>query len=329
MRYRTLGDGLAVSAVGIGGMGFTDGTAELADAVRAALDAGVTLFDTADYYGQGTAEETLGALLGARRAEAVIATKTGVLHRDAGPPGLDGSPEHLRAACDASLKRLGVDHIDLYQLARIDPAVPVEESVGALAELVAAGKVRHIGLSEVRPDTLRRAHAVHPIAAVQTEYSLLERHVEGEILATCGELGVGFLAYRPLALGLLAGADVDMAALPPRDWRRRDPRFQPDTLPVNRRLVRPLLTTARRNGVSPARLALAWLLTRAPYLAVLPGARTVGHVRDAAAAAEHPLTGAEATELAALLADPPAGDRYPGPMLAMVDGAPAAVGGRS
>ncbi|WP_231921398.1 aldo/keto reductase [Micromonospora auratinigra] len=316
------------SAVGIGGMGFTDGTAELADAVRAALDAGVTFFDTADYYGQGAAEETLGALLGARRDEAVIATKTGVLHRDAGPPGLDGSPEHLRAACDASLKRLGVDHIDLYQLARLDPAVPVEESVGALAELVAAGKVRHVGLCEVRPDTLRRAHAVHPIATVQTEYSLLERHVEGEILATCGELGVGFVAYRPLALGLLAGADVDVEALPPRDWRRRDPRFQPDTLPVNRRLVRPLLSAARRAGVSPARLAVAWLLSRAPYLVALPGAGSARHVRDLAAAVTQPLSAAEADELAALLAGPVAGARYPAPMLAMVDGHVTAGGGR-
>ncbi|MEV4636652.1 aldo/keto reductase [Actinoplanes sp. NPDC049548] len=323
MQYRRWRDGLTVSAVGFGGMGLGGPDTDPVTARRAvgtALDAGVTLFDTADYYGQGAAEEALGDMLGSRRDEAVIAGKAGIVHRDAGPPGLDGSPEYLRHACDRSLKRLGTDHIDLYQLARIDPSVPVEESVGALAELVAAGKVRHIGLCEVGPGTLRRAHAVHPLASLQTEYSLLERQAEESLLAVCEELGIGFIAYRPLTLGLLAGRTVDPAGLPARDWRRRDPRFADGNLRHNEELAAALAEPARERGVSPAELALAWLLARGPRIVALPGIRRPEHVPSAVVRDELVLTPEEADDIARLFpAGVTAGARYPAPLLALVD----------
>jgi aryl-alcohol dehydrogenase-like predicted oxidoreductase len=319
MRYRRLGDtGPVVSALGYGCLALGDAGPEAGDAVRRAIDLGVTLFDTADYYGQGRAETELGRALGARRDEVVIATKTGIVHREGGPPGVDGRPARIRSACERSLRRLGTERLDLYLLARVDPAVPVEESVGAMADLVAAGKVAHIGLCEAAPSTLKRAHAAHPLAALQTEYSLWERHVEDRIRPACAELGIGFIAYRPLGLGMLTGDAADIAALPPADWRRRDPRFQDANLHRNRRLADLLREPAADKGVTPGQLALAWLLDRG--VVPIPGMLRPEHVRENVAAVDLSLTAADRARLDAVFTPgAAAGQRYPPPLLAMVD----------
>ncbi|MFI8460607.1 aldo/keto reductase [Kitasatospora sp. NPDC085464] len=328
MRTTSLGrSGPAVSVLGLGGLplaGAYGPADDPAAIVRHALDLGVTLFDTADYYGRGAGEEVLGRALGRRGAAGrgsgiVLATKTGILHRDGGPPGLDGSPEHLRRACEASLRRLGTDRIDLYHLARIDPQVPVEESMGALAELVAAGKVGRVGLCEAAPATLRRAHAVHPVSVLQTEYSLWERHVEAEILPACRELGVTLVAYRPLGSGLLAGRRVDPRTLPPGDFRHRDPRFAPGNLGPNLALADALTALARQAGTGPAELALAWLLSRDGVLPI-PGTLDRAHLEADLGAAELRLDKAVTKALDGLLPPHgPAGERYPPGLLATVD----------
>ncbi|MGK5532142.1 aldo/keto reductase [Streptomyces sp. URMC 129] len=291
MRYRTLGqDGPTVSVLGFGAMTLAPGLydevteKEAETALLAAVDAGVTLIDTADIYGDGHSERLIGRVLGRRREEIVLATKFG---GNAGPdgrlvPGL-GRPEYARRALDASLARLGTDRVDVYYLHRLDPATPVEDTVGALAELVAAGKVGHIGLSEVSAATLRRARAVHPVAAVQSEYSLFSRDPEDDVLPACRATGTAFVAYSPLGRGLLGGTVRGAGDLGPRDWRRGNPRFQEGNLDRNVSLVDALATLAAASGVTTAQLALAWLLRRGTV--PIPGTRRAANARANAAAA--------------------------------------------
>ncbi|MDT0342333.1 aldo/keto reductase [Streptomyces litchfieldiae] len=293
MRYRKLGShGPEVSALGYGAMTLAPGlydevAAEEAEAaLTAAVNAGITFIDTADIYGEdGYSERMIGRVLGARRAEIVLATKFG---GNEGPDGLlvpgMGRREYVRGALEASLGRLATDYVDLYYLHRLDPTTPIEETVGALAELVAEGKIRHIGLSEVSATTLRRAHAVHPIAALQTEYSLLSRGPEDEVLPVCRELGVAFVAYSPLGRGLLGGSLRGVGDLGPRDWRRATPRFQPGNLDRNVSLADALAVLAADVGVTPAQLALAWVLRQDTF--PIPGTRRAANVRANAAAAE-------------------------------------------
>ncbi len=266
---RKLGSqGLEVSAQGLGCMGMSEfygetDEAESIAAIQRALELGVTLLDTADMYGIGENERLVGRAIAGRRDDVELATKFGsVRHADGSFGGLDGSPEYVKAACDASLERLGVDVIDLYYQHRVDLDVPIEETVGAMAELVAAGKVRHLGLSEAGPETIRRAHAVHPITALQTEYSLWSRDAEQEILPTVRELGIGFVAYSPLGRGFLTGSFRSASDFEEEDWRRTMPRFSEENLEQNVRLVDEVTKLAAAKGVTPAQLALAWVHSR-------------------------------------------------------------------
>jgi aryl-alcohol dehydrogenase-like predicted oxidoreductase len=327
MKTRKLGtNGPAISTVGLGCMGMSEfyGAADDAasiDVIQHALDAGVTFLDTADMYGAGRNESLLGRALRGRRERAVVATKFAFMRgADGAFLGLSGRPEYVKTACDASLARLGIDAIDLYYQHRVDPAVPVEETVGAMADLVAQGKVRHLGLSEVAPATLRRAHAVHPIAAVQTEYSLWSRDPETAVLETCRELGVTFVAYSPLGRGFLTGQIRSVDDLAPDDFRRGMPRFQGEAFAKNLELVARVRDLARARGVTPAQLALAWVLARAPHVVAIPGTRSRARVDENAAAADMVLT---ADELRAIdAACPPGvavGTRYPESRMSLVD----------
>jgi aryl-alcohol dehydrogenase-like predicted oxidoreductase len=288
---RTLGrDGLTVSAIGLGCMGMSDfyGPADHATnlaVLNHALDIGVNLLDTADMYGVGRNEELLSEVLQTRRDEVVLATKFGNVRGPNGEfLGVDGRPEYVRSACDASLKRLKVDHIDLYYQHRVDPKVPIEDTVGAMAELVKAGKVRHLGLSEASAATLRRAVRVHPIAALQTEYSLWTRDVEAEILPAARECGVGFVPYSPLGRGFLTGAIRNVDQLAPDDWRRSNPRFQSENIGANQRLVDAVTQIAAEKGCTPAQLALAWLLHQGPDIVPIPGTRRIERLDENAGA---------------------------------------------
>lgn len=316
---RTLGrNGPQVSALGLGCMGMSDfyGTADDARSLAVlhhALDMGVSLLDTADMYGVGANERLLAPLLSARRNEVVLATKFGNVRA---PDGkllrIDGSPAYVRQACEASLQRLGVDHIDLYYQHRVDKTVPIEDTVGAMADLVRQGKVRHLGLSEASAATLRRAAAVHPIAALQTEYSLWTRDVEAEILPTCRELGIALVPYSPLGRGFLTGTIRNIDRLDGSDWRRANPRFQGDNLSANLALADALGELAAAWGHTPAQLALAWLLDQGTDIVPIPGTRHVERLDENAAAAHIKLSGAQRTQLAAMLAaHPVAGTRYP------------------
>src|SRR5688572_1515354 len=288
MKYRTLGQGLEVSAIGIGCMPMVRGgnitygaeadDAESSATIHRAIELGITFFDTAQIYGPFQNEELLGRAIAGRRDGLVIATKFGFRFDGATITGIDGSPENARRACEGSLQRLGVDVIDLYYQHRVDPNVPIEETVGGMAELVHEGKVRHIGLSETSPETLRRAHAVHPIAALQSEYSLWEREVEGDILPVCRELGIGFVPYSPLGRGFLTGDIRSRNDLPADDWRHNDPRYSEENFPANLRIVEAIRAVAERQGVSLARIALAWLLAQGDDIVPIPGEIGRAHV---------------------------------------------------
>jgi aryl-alcohol dehydrogenase-like predicted oxidoreductase len=327
MKTRQLGRiGPQVSALGLGCMGMsefygpTDEAESLATFHRA-LDLGVTLLDTADMYGCGENEKLVGRFLRERPGEAVLATKFGIVrNRDFSSRGFNGRPEYVRAACDASLERLGVERIDLYYQHRIDPTVPTEETVGAMAELVRAGKVRWLGLSEASPATLRRAHAVHPIAALQTEYSLWTRDLEAEILPACRELGVALVAYSPLGRGFLTGAIQNTDALAADDYRRTSPRFQAGHIDENRKLVEGVEALAREKGATSAQIALAWVLAQGEDIIPIPGTKRRKYLEQNVAAADLELTAADLARLAALF--PPgaaSGPRYPEFMMSAVN----------
>jgi aryl-alcohol dehydrogenase-like predicted oxidoreductase len=286
---RALGrSGLEVGAVGLGCMSFSPiyGAFEATapdEVIGRALDLGVTLLDTADVYGPHTSEEVVGKAIAARRDEVVLATKFGIVPRIEGDRiirDVDGSPEHCRESIDGSLTRLGVGHIDLYYLHRPDTKVPIEESVGAMAELVTAGKVRHLGLSEASPDTLRRAHATHPIAALQTEYSIWSRDIEGEIVDTCRELGIGLVPYSPLGRGYLTGALTSTADLAERDFRREVDRFTDEAMEANRSVVALVEEIAAGHGCTAGQVALAWVLAQGDDVVPIPGTKRVSYLEQ-------------------------------------------------
>ncbi len=309
--------GLEVSRLGFGCMGLsrTYGAAddtESAATLNRAMDLGVSFLDTADMYGWGHNEALVGRVVGSRRSEVQLATKFGNVVDEDGQRGLDGSPEHVRRACDASLTRLGLDEIDLYYQHRVDDKVPIEETVGAMSELVAAGKVRYLGLSEASSETVRRAHQVHPITALQTEYSLWSRDVETDILATCRDLGVGFVAYAPLGRGFLTGTLTSFDDLPEGDWRRQHPRFQQANFGSNRKLVASIEELATSRGATAPQVALAWVLTRGDDVVPIPGTRHMSHLESNVTALDVELSPDDLETLDELL--PPgaaAGDRYP------------------
>ena len=279
--------------------------------VHRAIELGVTFFDTAEIYGPHVNEEFLGRAISGKRDKLVIATKMGFKFADGNIVGLDGSPENVKRACEGSLRRLGIDCIDLYYLHRVDRQVPIEDTVGAMAELKAAGKIRHIGLSEAAPATLRRAAAVAPITALQSEYSIWERNLEDEVLDTCAELGIGVVPYSPLGRGFLAGDVQSLDDLPANDWRRQDPRWQPGNFEANMKIVSAVREIAASHRISPAQVALAWLLTRGEHVVPIPGVKRRVTLEDSVAAAEVVLS---AADLAAIEAAAPygatAGPRY-------------------
>jgi aryl-alcohol dehydrogenase-like predicted oxidoreductase len=319
MKMRKLGSqGLEVSALGLGCMGMSEFYAGRDDAesvatINRALDLGVTFLDTADMYGVGANEEMVGRVVHERREWAVVATKFGnVRGPDGSFLGVSGRPDYVRQACDASLKRTGLDVIDLYYQHRVDPDVPIEETVGAMAELVTAGKVRYLGLSEAGPETIRRAHAVHPITALQTEYSLWSRDPEAEILATVRELGIGFVPYSPLGRGFLTGQFKSPDDLPADDFRRHAPRFQGEAFAKNLELVRAVETMAAHKGCTPAQLALAWVLAQGDDIVPIPGTKRRKYLEDNLGALDVTLDEADLARIGEVLPSGAAtGMRYP------------------
>jgi aryl-alcohol dehydrogenase-like predicted oxidoreductase len=300
IRTRVLGrSGPAISVVGLGCMGMSEfyGSSEATksiDVIHHAIDIGINFFDTADMYGVGRNESLVGTALRDRRDRAIIATKFGnVRGEDGSHLGISGRPEYVQSACDASLKRLGIDTIDLYYQHRVDPNVPIEDTVGAMADLVKAGKVRQLGLSEASIETLRRAHAVHPIAALQTEYSLWTRDPENALLDATAELGVTYVAYSPLGRGFLTGQIRSIDDLEPNDWRRQNPRFQGENFAKNLDLVARVEAMAKGKGITSAQLALAWVISRAPHIVAIPGTRSRTRLEENAGAAAVTFTDAE------------------------------------
>ena len=322
---RTLGNStLRVSALGLGCMGMSEfygpgDDAESIATIHRALDLGVTFLDTADMYGTGRNEELVGRAIAGRRDEVVLATKFGIVRED-GARRVNSSGAYAKRAVEASMRRLGVDHIDLYYMHRRDPDVPIEDTVGGLAELVAEGKIRHIGLSEVSADTLRAACAVHAITALQSEWSLFTREIEREIVPTARELGVGIVPYSPVGRGFLTGAYASVEDLAEDDFRRNQPRFQGDNLEANLVLVARVREIAADVGCSPVQLALAWLLHQGDDVVPIPGTKRVTYVEENAAAAGISLTDEQLAALdAALPIGAVAGDRYPAASMATVE----------
>lgn len=330
MPRRRLGQqGLEVSALGLGTMGIT-GVAGMADmygvadvdegiaTIQHALDLGIDFFDTAEVYGPWSNEEILGRALRGRRDAAIIATKFGFrIDAEGRISGVDGHPDNVRRALDGCLRRLGVDHVDLWYQHRLDRDVPIEETVGAMAEQVRAGKVRYLGLSEVGAATLRRAHAVHPISALQSEYSLWERNIEGEVLETCRELGIGIVPYSPLGRGFLTGVVGTIDTLGERDYRRLDPRWQAGNFAQNQRILDVVRAVAERHRASPAQVALAWLLSRGPDVVPIPGTKRRRWLEENTAAATLQLSAADLAELDTV--GQAAGPRYTDRAMAMID----------
>ena len=326
MQKRNLGNQLTVSALGLGCMGMSEfygpgDEAESVATIHRAIDLGIVFLDTADMYGVGRNEELVGRALRGLRDQVVLATKFGNVRGPAGEfLGVNGRPEYVRAACDASLKRLGVEVIDLYYQHRVDPATPIEETVGAMAELVRAGKVRYLGLSEAAPATIRRAAKVHPIAALQTEYSLWTRDPETGVLAACRELGIGFVAYSPLGRGFLTGRFQKSEDLAQDDFRRNHPRFEGENLQRNLRLAEAVKEMAREKGCSPAQLALAWLLAKGEDIVPIPGTKRRRYVEENAGALEVKLTPDDLSRLEeAFPYGATAGERYPDRAMRFID----------
>ncbi len=327
MDKRTLGSGLEVSALGFGCMGISHGLGPAADrsdgiaVIRAAVERGVTLFDTAEVYGPFVNEELVGEALAPFRGQVAVATKFGfAFDADGRQTGLDSRPEHIRQVADASLQRLGVDTIDLFYQHRVDPDVPVEDVAGTVGELIAAGKVRHFGLSEAGVRTIRRAHAVQPVTALQSEYSLWWREPEAEILPTLEELGIGFVPFSPLGRGFLTGAIDPTTSFADGDIRGSLPRFSPEARRANQALVDLLGAVAARKGATPAQVALAWLLAQKPWIVPIPGTRSTRRLAENLGAADLHLTAddlAEIEDAAAKIRI--SGDRYPAHLQQMID----------
>ena len=319
MKQTPLGNqGLVVSALGLGCMGMSEfyGASTESEAIATihrSIDLGCTFLDTADMYGPFTNEKLVGKAIRDRRESVVVATKFGnVRGEDGSFLGIDGSPEYVRNACDASLRRLGIDTIDLYYQHRVDTKTPIEETVGAMADLVKAGKVRYLGLSEAAPRTIRRAHITHPISALQTEYSLWSREPEDEILATVRDLGIGFVAYSPLGRGFLTGRYRSVEDLEPDDYRRKAPRFQGDNFRRNLLLVEKIEDLARRKNVTPSQLAIAWVLQQGDDIVPIPGTKHVRYLEENLRALEIELTDEELREIDTIAPKGVAvGERYP------------------
>jgi aryl-alcohol dehydrogenase-like predicted oxidoreductase len=318
LERRALGaQGPVVSAIGLGCMGMSEfyGSADEGEAkkvINRALDLGVSFLDTADMYGPFTNEKLVGEAIAGRRDEVVLATKFGNVRGENGERlGVRGDAEYVRQSCDASLRRLGIDRIDLYYQHRVDPQVPIEETVGAMAELVEAGKVAHLGLSEAAPETIRRAHATHPIAALQTEYSLWSRDPEDELLPTVRELGIGFVAYSPLGRGFLTGQIRSVDDLDEDDFRRVSPRFEGENFDRNLELVAKIEEIAAEKGVTPGQLALAWVLAQGEDIVPIPGTKRLAYLEENVAAAEVELSDEDLKRIdAAAPAGAAVGDRY-------------------